>query len=426
MSSKTKSRSSAIRRLPILLALALGFTLLGTTPFFTSGGTPPSPGPSVSPSPLPSRAALERSRIDAMLRTGHADPAWFSASILAQLPASQVDDAIAQIAAALGAYQSLEYAAPNFVAHFEKGAVNVQIHLDSENKVDTLFFKPAATTTSLEDALRRLQPARGTLSYVIVEEGRSERAALNASASLAVGSAFKLAVLNALADQIARGVRHWSDVVPLRSQWKSLPSGVLRTWPDGTPLTLATYAAEMISISDNTAADSLIRIVGGDALKPYADSNIPFLTTRQMFILKSNANPGAHAAYLAAGTPAARAAVLKRVDALPPPAIDELLTSPELRIEWFFSVRRLCDLMRRVADLPLMSINPGVADPGAFRRVAYKGGSDIGVLNLTTMVTTKRGTRICFSATVNDAAKPIDEAMFELAYTAVLSYVAAW
>ncbi len=362
-----------------------------------------------------------------MLRTGHADPAWFSVSILAQLPASQVDDAIAQITAAYGAYQSVEYAAPNFVAHFAKGAVNVQIHLDSENKIDSLLFKPrAATTSSLEDALRRLRPARGTLSYVIVVDGRSERAAVNASASLAVGSAFKLAVLNALADQVTARVRHWSDVVPLQSQWKSFPSGVLQTWPDGTPITLASYATEMISISDNTAADALIRIVGADGLKPYANRNMPFLTTREMVILKSSPNPGVRAAYLAATTPAARVAVLKRVDALPFPAIDEFLTSPELGVEWFFSVRRLCDLMRGVAELPLMSINPGVADPAAFRRVAYKGGSDIGVLNLTTMVTTKRGTRICFSATVNDAAKPIDEAAFEPAYAAVLPYLTAW
>lgn len=66
-----------------------------------------------------------------------------------------------------------------------------------------------------------------------------------------------------------------------------------------------------------------------------------------------------------------------------------------------------------------------VADADDFRRVAYKGGSDSGVLNLTTLVTTRRGTRICFSATVNDAAHAVDESAFELAYWFALARLAS-
>ena len=73
-----------------------------------------------------------------------------------------------------------------------------------------------------------------------------------------------------------------------------------------------------------------------------------------------------------------------------------------------------------------MSINPGVADPADFRHIAFKGGSDVGVLNLTTMVTTRHGRRVCFSATVNDPEHSIDELAFEGAYGAVLRYVAAF
>ena len=77
----------------------------------------------------------------------------------------------------------------------------------------------------------------------------------------------------------------------------------------------------------------------------------------------------------------------------------------------------------RVADIPLMSINPGVADPHAFRHVAFKGGSDVGIINLTTMVTTRRGTNVCFSATLNDSKKSVNESAFEEAYSAVLRYI---
>jgi hypothetical protein len=357
-----------------------------------------------------------------MLRTGHADASWFSASFLAQVSVSQVNAVLAGLTSALGAYQSVEYTPTKFIAHFAKGTDDVQIHLDAENKIDGLLFKPPLL--SLDDALRALQRVVGTVSYVIVEEGRSDRAALNPSEPLAVGSAFKLAVLNALLDEITRGSRHWNDVVPLAQRWKSLPSGVLRTWPAGTPLTLATYAAEMISISDNTAADALVRIVGPAALKRYGGSNDPFLTTREVFTLKSDEGTSLRGMYLTVDSPTARAAVLRRVDALPLPSIGGLLSRPNLAVEWHYSVRDLCKLMDPVAALPLMSINPGVAAPGDFARVAFKGGSDVGVVNLTTMVTTKRGTKLCFSATENDSAHDVNGAALETAYAAALRQLA--
>ncbi len=356
-----------------------------------------------------------------MLRTGHADASWFSADFLAQVSAAEVNAVIAGLPATLGAYQNVEYTPSKFVAHFAKGTMDVVIHLDSDMKIDGLLFKPPEiAASSLDDALGTLQRVAGTVSYVIVAKGRPERAALNPSQLLAVGSAFKLAVLNALLDEITGGVRHWNDVVPLAERWKSLPSGVLRTWPAGTPLTLAAYAAEMISISDNTAADALVRIVGPGALTRYAGSNEPFLTTRETFILKSTEGASSRGMYLTVDSAAGRAGVLRRIDALPLPGILQIMTKPDLAIEWHYSVRDLCKLMERVASLPLMSINPGVADPADFEYIAYKGGSDTGVINMTTMVTTHRGTKLCFSATANDSTHEVNENSFEAAYGAAL------
>jgi len=56
--------------------------------------------------------------------------------------------------------------------------------------------------------------------------------------------------------------------------------------------------------------------------------------------------------------------------------------------------------------------------------VAFKGGSDVGVINLTTMVTTRRGTKICFSATLNDGEHQVDESAFSIAYAGVMHYLA--
>jgi len=76
--------------------------------------------------------------------------------------------------------------------------------------------------------------------------------------------------------------------------------------------------------------------------------------------------------------------------------------------------------MSRVASLPLMGINPGIADPGQWAHVAYKGGSEPGVLNLTTQVVGKSGKTYCVSATWNDT-KPLDEKRFELLYGLLLN-----
>ena len=259
----------------------------------------------------------------------------------------------------------------------------------------------------------------------MIIKGRSDRAALNASEPLAVGSAFKLAVLNAIRDQVTLGKRHWSDVIPLDPRWKSLPSGAFQNWPDRTPITLASYAAQMISISDNTAADALVRLAGPQALRPYAGTNVPFPTTREIFTLKSQQHATLRAAYLAADTGTGRAAVLARADALPRPAIGDLDQRRELAVEWHYSVRTLCALLERASDLPYVTINPGVAVRADFRRVAYKGGSDFGIINLTTLVTTKRGTTECFSATLNNAQQAIDDQAFETAYGSVLDSLAA-
>ncbi|MBV8223402.1 MAG: serine hydrolase, partial [Candidatus Eremiobacteraeota bacterium] len=123
-----------------------------------------------------------------------------------------------------------------------------------------------------------------------------------------------------------------------------------------------------------------------------------------------------------AGDAAVRTALLAQLASRPLPDVklfqSGAVVDPD--IEWFFSVRELCTLMNRVASLPLMSINPGVADPAQWTHVAYKGGSEPGVLNLTTQIVSKSGKTYCVSATWNDAL-PLDEKRFELLYSLVLN-----
>jgi beta-lactamase class A len=425
--SVIEAARSAPRWILTRMLLIVASIMLFSAQLLAIKGTSPNASTIATPSPpfRPSIIDVERRRIDAMLRSGHVDPADFSASFLERFSAAQVDYVIAGLRARLDAYESVAYTPSGFIARFAKGTDNIVIHLDDQQRIDDLSVSaPLVAASSLSDALRGLRTQPGTLAYV-VEEENSERAALNASLRLAVGSAFKLAVLNALRHATARGSLRWTDVIPLATHWKSLPSGVLQAWPDGTPLTLANYAAEMISVSDNTAADALIRKLGQNALRPYADGNDPFITTREAFILKSKEAANLRARFLTANSATVRASVLKRVDAERLPTAQAVLGDPTLAIEWRYSVRKLCALMRRVADMPAMSINPGVADVPSFAHVAYKGGLDFGAVNLTTMLRTKRGTNVCFSATLNSPRADVDEAAFQSAYAVVLQQLAA-
>ncbi len=80
--------------------------------------------------------------------------------------------------------------------------------------------------------------------------------------------------------------------------------------------------------------------------------------------------------------------------------------------------------MSDVADLPLMSINPGVANPKNWQKVAYKGGSEPGVINMTTWLQAKNGKNYCVVATWNNSKAPIEESKFMALYTSTITQLA--
>ncbi|MBV8245267.1 MAG: serine hydrolase [Candidatus Eremiobacteraeota bacterium] len=348
----------------------------------------------------------------------------FDAAFLAQVPAAQLTPIRDQVVAPLGQFVRLGGSNGKYTAFYTKGHLTVYITLDADGKISGLLLRdPVVTGGSLEEALKPFADLPGSVSYVVLQDGR-EIAARNQAQALGVGSTFKLAVLNALRAQIDAGKRRWTDVVALQHGWKSLPSGVLQAWPDGAPLTLHTLATEMISISDNTAADALVHLVGRAAIAPYAGRNDPFMTTHDMFVLKSRKNAALLGRYRT-GDLAARRDAVSRADALPLPAIEDLDESPALSdVEWHYTNRELCKLMAGVHDLDVTRVNPGPAAPSQWKRISYKGGSDFGVISMTTWVQAKDGRSYCMSASWNNAAAPIDDLKFETLFSTALGTLA--
>ena len=91
--------------------------------------------------------------------------------------------------------------------------------------------------------------------------------------------------------------------------------------------------------------------------------------------------------------------------------------------EWFVSNQKLCQLINQVAELPLFTVNPGLADKNDWTKIAYKGGSEPGVLNLTTWLQARNGDVYCVSVTWNDQ-NPLPEQKYMLWYGLVLKTLA--
>jgi beta-lactamase class A len=346
---------------------------------------------------------------------------WFDSSFLAQIPLTQVEQIVTGFRTSLGAYQSVKPEGDSYLVQFEKGKLSAQIVINAEGQITGLLLQPKSDAITPTAAIQQLQALPGQTNLVILE-GNTELAAHHADEALAIGSAFKLAVLAALQEQIDTKERTWADVVELRPEDKSLPSGFLQTWYDGALLTVQSLATLMISQSDNTATDTLIHLVGRRAIEALTPRNSPLLTTREFFALKNPENEPLRQRYQT-GTPRQRREVLKELASAPLPDASLFGGAPvALEVEWFFTPRELCGLMQKVEDLPLMSVNPGggLVDPSQWQRVAYKGGSEPGVLNLTTSLKAKNGKTYCVSATWNNAEAAIDETSFFVLYGGIL------
>jgi beta-lactamase class A len=365
--------------------------------------------------PTTPEAALQR-----LFGPTEATTEWFAPGFLVEAPLDKVRTTVRAMKDELGALRAVRRTESSFRCDFEKGEVATEVVLDGQGRFVRLFFHPPRVAgRSIEAALASIRALPGKTSVLVVSDGK-ERASASPDEPLAVASAFKLAVLEALRTQIDAKKRQWNDVVELDPKWRSVPTGFLHTWPEKAPITIYSLAALMISQSDNTATDQLLHLVGRGEVERLAQHDRPFLATREVSILKARPY-GNLLARFRAEDEAGRRALLAEVDAKPLAVAEVDLAHPSaLDVEWHFSARELCALMEKVHELPLMSINPGPAAVADWKTVAYKGGEEPGVLNMTTRVSTAKHVH-CVVATWNDDQRSLEEPKLFAPYAALLA-----
>jgi beta-lactamase class A len=290
--------------------------------------TPPPNPPKIVSAKLSPAQVLER-----FFTTDRVSADWFTPEFLQAVPIAQMEAIITQLKQELGAWESTVPEAEGFTLKFKQGTVSAQIALTPDGKISGVFFSPPRQKiASLTSAIEQFKALSGKVS-VLVMEGKTVRASLNPTTALGVGSAFKLAVLDVLQSQIAAKKLTWQTIVPLQARFKSLPSGKLQTWPDGTALTVQSLAALMISESDNTATDHLIQFVGRENIEATTPQNQPFLMTREIFQLKAKGNKALLERYRK-GNLAQKRIILAELAKLPLPNVADLKGCNRMRWMW--------------------------------------------------------------------------------------------
>lgn len=331
----------------------------------------------------------------------------FDDVFIASVPQQQFDELSAQWIDEYGAVvglESVEETSPTtgrIAIRFERGIATGVFALSAAEPhrvAGFLVHNVGPADDSPDNLLADVQALPGETSILITPLASGEPVlAHNSDQPMAIGSTFKLYILSTLARQVAAGERSWADTVMLDNEGQL--SGVTSTWPQGAPITLHTLATQMISISDNTATDQLLSILGRNAVESevaasgHSDPSllVPFMATREMFALKISGDVEAYRTMDAAE----RLAVLEATADTEIEGFDFMMAftgGPNaIDIEWFASAEDLANLLRRLQELDdpaaraIMGVNRAVADDliGDYHYVGYKGGSEPGVLNLT-------------------------------------------
>lgn len=370
----------------------------------------------------------------------------FSDSVLSEMPAAQLGQALRAFATGdapltlTGFYTPPTPTQAVAIVTTRGGTellLTVAVEQQAPHRMTVFFAQPAPVATvvnSWDEFLEQasaLAPAVGVTIAEITSAECAPLALLDADRQLAIGSAFKLYVLGELARQVEEGIAHWDDEIPVQEELKSLPSGTLQDVPAGTMVTVRRLAELMISISDNTATDHLIHHLGRQnvtgmlATMGHSEPtlNDPFLTTREMFVLKLMMDDARVAAFISATTDE-RLAILETEVAGAELSLSDAAswTRPRFigEIEWFASATDLCAALRWLGEASsrngleplrdILSINPGIPiDAAAWNWVGFKGGSEPGVLNLSWQLERADGRVFVVTASFNDDTALIDE-----------------
>jgi beta-lactamase class A len=367
--------------------------------------------------------------------------AYFADSFKASVPKAQVDQLINDLKTAYGPVQSVgkitsvSQISGTVEVTYERATVRFTLTVspDAPHKVIGLFtagvYQANDNAQKIGEEIKAL-PGKAGLLVQRLDAPEAPKIAIEPSTPFAVASGFKLWVLAEAARSVQARERSWNQIIPLGRA--SLPTGITQGWPQDTPVTLHTLATLMISISDNTATDTLLMRLGRDRVgrmmsnigNAAPQKTLPILSTLELFSLKAERNAPIRNAYINADY-ARRTQLLAQFS---PELSSKSLNPVEFAgtprsidtIEWFASPKDMNRTLnwlringgREARDI--LAINKGINpnDAARFAYVGYKGGSENGVLSMHLLIQNKKGAWYGVSGSWNNPAAPVNEMMF--------------
>ncbi|TYB67686.1 hypothetical protein FXF51_12930 [Nonomuraea sp. PA05] len=305
-------------------------------------------------------------------------------------------------------------------------AFDVALSVDAAGLMTGLRFTAPTPGTwgEVDERLAGLSPRTGFLAAELTKDGTCRPVhGVAAGERGPLGSMLKLYVLGAVAERVRSGAFGWDTELTITPELKSLPSGELQNRPGGSRVTVLEAAKLMISISDNTATDLLIHKVGRKAVERTMCAwgvrdkrNVPFLTTRDLFVLKGVDYPRHAKRYLSLNDAGQRAYLEKVVAKVPLSEVATWTAPRELdTVEWFASPAEICRAYaglvklgdRRIGEV--MSINDGGLglDKAQWPAVWFKGGSEPGVSDTSFLARTAQGRTYVVTTMAIDRKAPI-------------------
>jgi beta-lactamase class A/predicted small secreted protein len=391
----------------------------------------------ITGSPLDERVQ----QLDALFKGQLSPEDYFAQSFLDAIPPAQIkavfDGLIAQHGQPMYPVSSGPRGATGATIQyaFERGIATIELDIAAAapSKVIGLAITGVSKSDDSVDKIAdEIDLLPGQTGYLVAElDGAGNTRTLVSrytDRQLAIGSTFKLYILAELAAQVKSGARKWSDVAPLSQ--RSFSSAGTSGWPKDSPMTLHSLASMMISLSDNSATDTLLFALGREAVEKRLaiighsapDKTLPFLSTVEAFALK--ANQSLRERFLKASEATQRHLLMSEAAALALDKIDnaQLSKGPSAidTVEWFASADDILWLMNHIRAqqnddmMAIMGINPGIS-PAAVKRwryVGYKGGSEPGVISMSYLLHSKSGKWYVATGSWNDTTKEVENNKF--------------
>lgn len=403
-----------------------------------------------SMAPTDPRAALpgltvQIENLPVLLASSSRNDEAFTPAFCEAVPRAQWQTMLARITVSAGKPLAIEHVdvtspwSASVRVRFERALIGMRIaveHVPPHRIAGLLVTSPVAAEASVPavlDAIRRLPGSSAAAVARLGVDAPMPQQQFASERELSVGSEFKLVILSEVIRAIAAGERHWDDAVTIDG--RPLPSGRYTALRPGTKVPLRELAQTMISVSDNSATDILIAILGRERIEAMLPKvgiarpagMRPFLTTLEAFKLKAMIAAG-QTDWLRADEAQRRRLLSGPVADMPLGGIDQAFAAGKPlsieSVEWRASssdIIRVLDWIRRhtesgpaVEARTMLARNPGVGPDASagWRYIGYKGGSEPGVIAMGFLMQRQSGEWLAVSAGWNDAANPLDEGRF--------------